>query len=47
MVKQGNFGMMVALRGNKVVPVKLGGALAQKLVDDELHSIANSFSGVR
>lgn len=47
MVKQGKFGMMVALKGNKVVPVKLGGALAQKLVDDELHGIANSFSGTR
>ena len=47
MVKKGNFGMMVALKGNKVVPVKIGGALAQKLVDTELYSIANSFSGVR
>jgi ATP-dependent phosphofructokinase / diphosphate-dependent phosphofructokinase len=47
MVKQGNFGMMVALKGNKVVPVKIGGALAQKLVDTDLYSIANSFSGVR
>ncbi len=47
MVEQGKFGMMVALKGNKVVPVKLGGALAQKLVDDELHGIANSFSGTR
>lgn len=47
MVKQGNFGMMVALRGNGVVPVKLGGALAQKLVGDDLYSLANSFSGVR
>jgi ATP-dependent phosphofructokinase / diphosphate-dependent phosphofructokinase len=46
MVKTGNFGMMVALKGNKVVPVKIGGALAQKLVDTELYSIANSFSGV-
>jgi len=47
LVKQGNFGMMVALKGNKVVPVKIGGALAQKLVDADTHSIANSFSGVR
>jgi phosphofructokinase-like protein len=47
MVKQGNFGMMVALRGSKVIPVKIGGALAQKLVDDDLYSLANSFSGVR
>ncbi len=47
MVKQGKWGMMVALKGNKVVPVEIGGALAQKLVDDDLHSIANSFSGVR
>jgi len=47
LVKQGNFGMMVALKGNRVVPVKIGGALAQKLVDDDLYSIANSFSGVR
>ena len=46
MVKKGNFGMMVALKGNQVVPVKIGGALAQKLVDTELYSIANSFSGV-
>jgi phosphofructokinase-like protein len=47
MVKKGDFGMMVALRGNKVVPVKIGGALAQKLVDTNLYSISNSFSGVR
>jgi 6-phosphofructokinase 1 len=47
MVKNGDFGMMVALKGNKVVPVKIGGALAQKLVDTNLYSIANSFSGVR
>jgi len=33
--------------GNSVIPVKIGGALAQKLVDDDLYSIANSFSGVR
>ena len=46
MIKHGNFGMMVALKGNKVVPVKIGGALAQKLVDTGLYSIANSFSGV-
>jgi len=47
MVKKGKFGMMVALKGNDVVPVKIGGALAQKLVDAHLYSIANSFSGVR
>ncbi len=47
MVKNGDFGMMVALKGNKVVPVKIGGALAQKLVDTNMYSIANSFSGVR
>jgi len=47
MVKNGNFGMMVALKGNNLVPVKIGGALAQKLVDTNLYSIANSFSGVR
>jgi phosphofructokinase-like protein len=47
LVKQGKFGMMVALKGNAVVAVKLGGALAQKLVDDDLNSLANSFSGVR
>jgi 6-phosphofructokinase len=46
LVKQGKFGMMVALKGSKVVPVEIGGALAQKLVDDDLYSIANSFSGV-
>jgi len=46
MVKQGKFGMMVALKGNEVVPVEIGTALAQKLVDDDLYSIANSFSGV-
>jgi ATP-dependent phosphofructokinase / diphosphate-dependent phosphofructokinase len=47
MVKHGKFGMMVALKGNDVVPVEIGGALAQKLVEDDLYSIANSFSGVR
>ncbi len=47
MVKQGKFGKMVALKGNKVVPVEIGGALEQKLVDDDLFAIANSFSGVR
>ncbi|MDG6915161.1 MAG: 6-phosphofructokinase [Nitrososphaerota archaeon] len=47
MVKQGKFGMMVALRGNEVVPVEMGDALAQKLVDDGLAELANSFSGAR
>lgn len=46
LVKRGEFGTMVALRGNRVVPVKIGGALAQKLVGKDLHSLANSFSGV-
>jgi phosphofructokinase-like protein len=46
MVKQGKFGMMVALKGNSVVPVEIGDALAQKLVDDDLYHLANSFSGV-
>ncbi len=44
LVKQGKFGTMVALKGNEVVPVKLGGALAQKLIDDDLFEVANSFS---
>ena len=46
MIKQGKFGMMVALKGNSIVPVEIGGALAQKLVDEDLYTIANSFSGV-
>jgi phosphofructokinase-like protein len=46
MVKAGDYGKMVALKGNEVVPVKLGGALAQKLVQEDLYRISNSFSGV-
>jgi len=45
LVKKGKWGMMVALKGNEIVPVDLGGAIAQKLVDDQLYAIANSFSG--
>jgi 6-phosphofructokinase len=48
LAKEGKFGMMVALKeGKKVVPVKIGGARAQKLAHDELFAIANSFSGSR
>ena len=43
LVKQGKFGVMVSLRGNKVVPVEIGEALEQKLVDTDLFHIANSF----
>ncbi|MDH4223688.1 MAG: 6-phosphofructokinase [candidate division Zixibacteria bacterium] len=45
LVHQGNFGKMVSLQGNKIVPVDLTEAVAgTKYVGEELYSIAEVFS---
>ncbi|MDA4117450.1 MAG: 6-phosphofructokinase, partial [Thaumarchaeota archaeon] len=44
LVKSGKFGMMVALKGNKIVPVPVGGALAQKTLDLDLLKVSEVFS---
>lgn len=44
MVERGQFGMMVSLQGNRIIPVHLSEAVArQKLVDPELYDIASTF----
>lgn len=46
LVREGKFGMMVSLQGNKVVPVPLEKAVAElKTVDMELYDIAKVFFG--
>lgn len=46
LVREGQFGMMVSLQGNKIVPVPLEKAVAQlKTVDMELYEIAKVFFG--
>jgi len=46
LVREGQFGLMVSLQGNKVVPVPLEKAVAQlKTVDRELYEIARVFFG--
>ncbi|MCX7974814.1 MAG: 6-phosphofructokinase [Candidatus Aminicenantes bacterium] len=46
LVREGKFGMMVSLQGNKIVPVPLEKAVAQlKTVDMELYEIAKVFFG--
>ena len=46
LVKAGDFGKMVALRGNKIVPVDLAEATKGiKQVDDSLYAIAEVFFG--
>ncbi len=46
LIREGQFGMMVSLQGNKIVPVPLEKAVAQlKTVDMELYEIARVFFG--
>jgi 6-phosphofructokinase 1 len=45
LVEQGEFGKMVALRGNQIIAVDMDEALAMKLVDEALYDIASIFFG--
>jgi phosphofructokinase-like protein len=45
LVEQGEFGKMVALRGNKIVAVEMEDALKMKKVDMDLYDIASIFFG--
>ena len=46
LVKHGRFGMMVSLRGTRIVPVELEEAVAElKTVDLEFFEAANTFFG--
>lgn len=46
LIREGQFGLMVSLQGNKIVPVPLEKAVAQlKTVDMELYEIAKVFFG--
>ena len=45
LVEQGEFGKMVALRGNQIIAVDMDEALAMKLVDEDLYNIASIFFG--
>jgi 6-phosphofructokinase 1 len=46
LIKNGDFGKMVALQGNKIVPIKLEEAVSKsKTVDMELYEIAKIFFG--
>lgn len=45
LVEQGEFGKMVALRGNQIIAVDMDEALAMKLVDQDLYDIASIFFG--
>ena len=46
MIKQGDFGKMAALQGNKIVPIDLGQAVSKlKTVDMDLYNIAEVFFG--
>jgi 6-phosphofructokinase 1 len=46
LIKNGNYGKMVALRGNKIVPVELKEAVSKlKTVDMDLYEIAKIFFG--
>jgi len=48
LVKDGRFGMMVSLRGTKIVPVELEKAVAElKTVDSEFFDAAKTFFGSR
>jgi len=42
-INSGNFGIMVALSGDKIIPVSLSDAIKQKKVDPELYEIAKIF----
>jgi len=46
LVKEGKFGYMVSLQGNKIIPVPLAEAVAKiKTVDEELYELAKVFFG--
>ncbi|MDY6865299.1 MAG: ATP-dependent 6-phosphofructokinase [Halobacteriota archaeon] len=46
LVRDGDFGKMVALRGNKIIPIDLEEAVAElKTVDMELYEVAKEFFG--
>lgn len=45
LVQNGDFGKMVALKGNKIKAVDMDEALKMKLVDDELYELASIFFG--
>ena len=46
LIKNENFGKMVALQGNKIVPIELEEAVSKsKTVDMELYDIAKVFFG--
>jgi 6-phosphofructokinase 1 len=45
LVEQGEFGKMVALRGNEIIAIDMDEALAIKLVDEDLYEIASIFFG--
>jgi phosphofructokinase-like protein len=45
LVKDGEFGKMVALSGNKIVPVDMDEALKMKKVDSEIYDLASLFFG--
>jgi 6-phosphofructokinase 1 len=40
---EGNYGVMVALQGDKIVPIPLSDAITQKKVDPELYEMARIF----
>ena len=46
LIKNEDFGKMVALQGNKIIPIELGEAVSKsKTVDMELYNIAKVFFG--
>jgi phosphofructokinase-like protein len=45
LVKEGQFGKMVALRGNKIVAVSMEEALVTRKVDEDMYDIASIFFG--
>jgi 6-phosphofructokinase 1 len=45
LVSDGEFGKMVALNGNRIVPVSMEEALKMKKVDNDLYELAGLFFG--
>ena len=46
LIKEGNYGKMVALQGNKIVPIDIKDAISKsKTVDMDLYDIAKLFFG--
>jgi 6-phosphofructokinase 1 len=45
LIANGEFGRIVALKGNSIVSVPMEDALQMKKVDDDLYSIASLFFG--